>query len=122
VLHVGSFAGDNTKNTRTFLLSESIHGVVKFLEWFGTAISASVENVLPTVLRRLSLIEFALALALSSPAAEVEVAPIKGGQFVGVAGCKSSSCHGGAGEKRNQYLTWQQKDFHARSYAILTDR
>jgi hypothetical protein len=68
---------------RTFLLSESIHGVVKFLEWFGTAISASVGNVLPTVLCRLSLIAFALAVALSSPAAEVEVAPIKGGQFVG---------------------------------------
>jgi Cytochrome c554 and c-prime len=102
-------------------LSESIHGVVKFLEWFGTAISASVGNVLPTVLCRFSLIGFALAVALSSPAAEVEVAPIKRGQFVGAAGCKSSSCHGGAGEKHNQYLTWLQKDFHARSYAILTD-
>lgn len=40
---------------------------------------------------------------------------------MGVAGCKSSSCHGGAGEKRNQYLTWLQKDFHARAYAILTN-
>lgn len=90
-------------------------------EWFGTGISASVENVLPTVVCRLSLIAFALALAPSSPAAEVEVAPIKGGQFVGATGCKSSSCHGGAGEKHNQYLTWLQKDFHARSYAILTD-
>jgi hypothetical protein len=102
-------------------LSGSIHGVVKFLEWFGTAIFASVENVLPTVLCRLSLIAFALAVALSSPAAEVDVAPIKGGQFVGAAGCKSSSCHGGAGEKHNQYLAWLQKDFHTRSYAILTD-
>ena len=27
-------------------------------------------------------------------------------QFVGAAGCKSSSCHGGAGEKRSQYITW----------------
>jgi hypothetical protein len=77
--------------------------------------------VVRTILCRLSLIAFALALVLTSPATEVEVAPVKGGQFVGVAGCKSSSCHGGAGEKHNQYLTWLQKDFHARSYAILTD-
>jgi hypothetical protein len=74
-----------------------------------------------SVLRLLSLSIFALALGIGSPAAEVEVASVKGGQFVGVAGCKSSSCHGGAGEKRNQYLTWLQKDFHARSYAILTN-
>lgn len=64
---------------------------------------------------------FILACGLSSPAAEIEVATSKDGQFVGVVGCKSSSCHGGAGEKRDQYLTWLQKDFHARSYAILTD-
>lgn len=49
------------------------------------------------------------------------MAPIHGGQFVGAAGCKSSSCHGGAGEKRSQYFTWVQRDFHARSGAILTD-
>ena len=73
------------------------------------------------VLWRSSLIASALALAQTSAAAETEVVPIKGGQFVGVAGCKSSSCHGGAGEKRNQYLTWLQKDFHARAYAILTN-
>ena len=42
-------------------------------------------------------------------------------QFVGVAGCKSSSCHGGAGEKRSQYLTWSQYDFHARAYAVLVN-
>ena len=42
-------------------------------------------------------------------------------KFVGSIGCKSSSCHGGAGEKRNQYLTWSQKDFHTRAYAILLD-
>ncbi len=94
---------------------------MKFLEWFATAISASVANVFRTVVCWLSLIAFALALALASLATEVEVAPIKGDRFVGVAGCKSSSCHGGAGEKRNQYITWLQQDFHARSYSILTD-
>jgi Cytochrome c554 and c-prime len=41
--------------------------------------------------------------------------------FVGAAGCKSSSCHGGAGEKRSQYITWSQRDFHTRGYAILLD-
>jgi Cytochrome c554 and c-prime len=91
------------------------------LEWFATAISASVENVVPRIPWLLSLVACALALAQTSPATEIEVAPAKGGEFVGVAGCKSSSCHGGAGEKRNQYLTWLQKDFHARSYAILTN-
>ncbi len=40
-------------------------------------------------------------------------------RFVGAAGCKSSSCHGGAGEKRSQYLTWVQQDFHSRAYAVL---
>jgi hypothetical protein len=42
-------------------------------------------------------------------------------RFVGAAGCKSSSCHGGAGEKRSQYITWSQKDFHTRAYTILLD-
>jgi hypothetical protein len=91
------------------------------LKWFVAAIFVTVENVVPSVLCRLSLIAFAVALPATSPATEVEIVPAKGGQFVGVAGCKSSSCHGGAGEKRNQYLTWLQKDFHARSYAILTN-
>jgi hypothetical protein len=43
------------------------------------------------------------------------------GQFVGSIGCKSSSCHGGAGEKRSQYITWSQKDFHTHAYPILLD-
>ena len=77
--------------------------------------------MVPSILWRLSLVASALAVAQTSSAAETEVAPIKGGQFVGVAGCKSSSCHGGAGEKRSQYLTWLQKDFHARAYVILVN-
>lgn len=44
-----------------------------------------------------------------------------GPEFVGAVGCRSSSCHGGAGEKRSQYITWSQKDFHTRGYAILLD-
>jgi len=42
-----------------------------------------------------------------------------GGAFVGSIGCKSSSCHGGAGPKRSQSITWSQKDFHTKAYAIL---
>jgi hypothetical protein len=42
-------------------------------------------------------------------------------KFVGAIGCKSSSCHGGAGEKRSQYITWSQKDYHTRAYTILLD-
>jgi predicted CXXCH cytochrome family protein len=42
-------------------------------------------------------------------------------KFVGSVGCKSSSCHSGAGEKRSQYITWSQKDFHTRAYTILLD-
>ena len=71
---------------------------------------------------RMCLGLFALALApRSSSAQEVRVSPTHDGQFIGAIGCKSSSCHGGAGEKRTQYTTWLQKDFHARSYAILTN-
>ncbi|MGH8094565.1 MAG: multiheme c-type cytochrome [Chthoniobacterales bacterium] len=51
--------------------------------------------------------------------AEINGAPLQTDQFVGVAGCSSSSCHGGAGEKRSQYLTWVKQDFHARAYAVL---
>ena len=38
---------------------------------------------------------------------------------MGSIGCKSSSCHGGAGEKRSQYITWLRHDFHPRASAIL---
>ena len=41
--------------------------------------------------------------------------------FVGAVGCRSSSCHGGAGEKRSQYITWSRQDFHSRAFSILTN-
>ena len=44
-----------------------------------------------------------------------------GGTFVGSIGCKSSSCHGGAGEKRSQYFTWSRKDFHTKAFTVLLD-
>lgn len=43
----------------------------------------------------------------------------EGPHFVGAIGCSSSSCHGGAGEKRSQYITWSRQDFHTRAPAIL---
>jgi hypothetical protein len=102
-------------------LPESIHLIVEFLEWFAIAMSGSIDCVFRSVQCLLGPVAFALGLALSSAATEVEVAPLKSSRFVGVAGCKSSSCHGGAGEKRDQYFTWSKKDFHTRAYAILTD-
>ena len=63
-----------------------------------------------------------LAIAMVSVSAkELKQAPEAEAKFVGAIGCRSSSCHGGAGEKRSQYITWSQKDFHARAYAILLD-
>ena len=43
------------------------------------------------------------------------------GSFIGSVGCKSSSCHGGAGPKRSQYITWSQKDYHTKAYAVLVN-
>ena len=79
-----------------------------------------MKSVARSVLWWLYALALILVYAANSSGEEVKVEPIHGGQFVGVAGCKSSSCHGGAGEKRSQYITWSQQDFHARSYAILT--
>ena len=53
-------------------------------------------------------------------AEEVGQRDIDGGQFIGAIGCRSSSCHGGAGPKRDQYITWSRQDFHAKALAILT--
>jgi hypothetical protein len=57
----------------------------------------------------------------STKAAEVKQTREDGVLFVGAVGCRSSSCHGGAGEKRSQYITWSGKDFHSRAFSILTD-
>src|SRR5438105_8316961 len=58
---------------------------------------------------------------VSVSAKELKQAPEAEAKFVGAIGCRSSSCHGGAGEKRSQYIAWSQKDFHTRAYAILLD-
>jgi hypothetical protein len=91
------------------------------LQWLALAISASLKCVARNALSWLCAVVVAFVCAPGSSAAEVKVVPIRGGQFVGATGCKSSSCHGGAGEKRSQYHTWLEQDFHARSYAVLTN-
>lgn len=41
-------------------------------------------------------------------------------KFLGAQTCSSSGCHGGAGEKSDQYTIWSTHDFHhARPYATL---
>jgi hypothetical protein len=65
---------------------------------------------------------FALtALSAAVSANEVTESRETGAKFVGAVSCRSSSCHGGAGERRSQYITWSQKDFHAKAFAILLD-
>ena len=60
------------------------------------------------------------ALFLSwHPGARLVAATLQTDQFIGAAGCQSSSCHGGAGAKRSQFLTWVKEDFHSRAYAVL---
>ncbi len=56
------------------------------------------------------------ANALAGDPKQIRTEP---GSFVGSIGCKSSSCHGGAGPKRSQYITWSQKDFHTKAYPVL---
>jgi hypothetical protein len=70
----------------------------------------------------LRFVAFLLVAACAGVCAkEPTQTPEAGAKFVGAVGCRSSSCHGGAGEKRSQYITWSRKDFHTRAYAILLD-
>jgi hypothetical protein len=77
----------------------------------------------PALCKIVSLMTALLLAARAAAAAtrQVTIAPEHAEQFVGSAGCKSSSCHGGAGEKRSQYITWTQQDFHSRAYAVLVN-
>lgn len=54
-------------------------------------------------------------------AAEPRQVQIERAQFVGATGCSSSSCHGGAGVKRSQFITWTRRDIHTRGFATLTN-
>lgn len=74
--------------------------------------------MLPSVLR--FCLFLALMVAPSAFAAPRQLHE-SGAAFVGATGCKSSSCHGGAGARRSQFATWSQHDFHARAYAVLVN-
>jgi hypothetical protein len=69
----------------------------------------------------LRILFFAAFCSATTSARDVKQSRESSVQFVGAVGCRSSSCHGGAGEKRSQYITWSHQDFHARAYAILLD-
>lgn len=63
------------------------------------------------------MIAFVVALAGRVGGAE----PSPGAKFLGPQTCTSSSCHGGADEKSNQYLVWSTRDYHyLRPFATLT--
>jgi Cytochrome c554 and c-prime len=64
-------------------------------------------------------IVFGFGIISSVKGADVKQSRQEDGQFVGAIGCRSSSCHGGAGEKRSQYITWSRQDFHSRAFSIL---
>jgi hypothetical protein len=70
-------------------------------------------------LRTASICILVLAFARVLAAKEPRQINESGGTFVGSVGCKSSSCHGGAGPKRSQYFTWSQKDYHTKAFALL---
>jgi hypothetical protein len=42
------------------------------------------------------------------------------GRYLGAQSCASSSCHGGAGDKRDQFVLWNGRDVHRRAPATLT--
>ena len=71
------------------------------------------------LLRAASICVLALSVAPALRAKEPRQIQETGGSFVGSVGCKSSSCHGGAGPKRSQYFTWSQKDFHTKAHTVL---
>jgi hypothetical protein len=39
---------------------------------------------------------------------------------LGANSCSASGCHGGAGERGDQFVIWSQRDVHSRSFATLT--
>lgn len=83
-------------------------------------------------LRKLPPAALCLSLSLLVAASEVwsSAAPVPGdpdpsapARFLGQPSCSSSSCHGGAGDKRGQCLSFDKLDFHSiRPYATLTTR
>ena len=68
-------------------------------------------KIRPATIRRLLC---AAGLAASAPGLGA------GAVSLGAATCATSGCHGGAGDRSDQYAVWSQLDAHSRSYATLT--
>src|SRR4051812_45701272 len=73
------------------------------------------------ILKSVRLFGFCAFLHLLAPNLLAdETNSITAPKFLGSQSCSASSCHGGAGEKSNQYTIWSTHDFHhARPYATL---
>jgi hypothetical protein len=91
------------------------------LSGLAASISANFGGVSGNAFYRLYAAAAVAVFLAGNSAIAVHAAPLQSARFIGATGCKSSSCHGGAGEKRSQYLTWEQQDFHARAYAVLVN-
>lgn len=57
-----------------------------------------------------------VSMAVSSLVAQEGSTP----RYVGSLSCAASSCHGGAGELRDQWVQWNSKDVHRRAASTLT--
>ncbi len=75
---------------------------------------------LPRSVRYIFPLIFAGALVAhaQSPTERAIFGPEK--PLLGRGSCATSGCHGGAGEKSNQVVIWEQRDMHSRSFATLT--
>ena len=69
----------------------------------------------------LALVLAAITAAAPFPAQAQDDHPaLEPPRFLGERSCSSSSCHGGAGTNRDQYIVWSKYDFHhSRPYATL---
>ena len=70
--------------------------------------------------RRCTFVLACILVAHISVSFAEETGAVAQPKFPGSQSCSSSSCHGGASEKSNQYTIWSTHDFHhARPYATL---
>src|SRR5262249_9538049 len=89
--------------------------------WDGLALSESlkIQKMRWGALERFCAVTLFCVSANGVSAATEKLVLPNVSQFVGSVGCKSSYCHGGGEENKGQYLTWVQRDYHTRGYAIL---
>src|SRR2546426_12161549 len=83
-----------------------------FSNRFIFAASFSIERVGRCALYCLSAVALVFARGADMSAAELKVTPINDGQFVGAAGCKSSSCHGGGRGEGGHIITLLAREIY----------